>query len=323
VSDGAPRVIELAGLTVRYGKNVAIQTLDAHCPAGAVGLLGPNGAGKSSLIKAVLGLLQPSAGSVRVLGHEVPRHALEVRRRVGYMPESAVAFPGMTGFENVAYAGSIAGMPRGEARRRAHEVLEYVGCGEERYRAIEEYSQGMRQRIKLASALVHDPELLLLDEPTNGLDPSGRSEILELIRDLGHEKGIHVLLSSHVLDDVEAVCDHVLVLARGELKVAGSIAELKARYAGARVRLTIDGEAGGAARFLELAQTRGFEALLPDPLDPRECLVKLKDGVAPQALLRVALESGVRVRRFVPRGASLEEVFLETIDPTASAGGNR
>ena len=276
-----------------------------------MGLLGPNGAGKSSLIKAVLGLLKPGAGSIEVLGHEVPRHAIEVRRRVGYMPESAVAFPGMTGFENVAYAGSIAGMPRGEARRRAHEVLEYVGCGEERYRAIEEYSQGMRQRIKLASALVHDPGFLLLDEPTNGLDPSGRSEILALIKDLGHAKGINVLVSSHLLDDVEEVCDHVLVLARGELKVAGSIVELKKRFAGERVRLTIEGD---AARFVELALARGFEAILPDPLDPSECLVKLPAGADPGAALRIAIESGARVRRFVPRRASLEEVFLDTLD---------
>jgi len=308
---GASTVFETRGLTVRYGRNAAIQSLDADGPAGSVGLLGPNGAGKSSLIKTILGLLRPAAGTVSVLGRAVPRHAVEVRRRVGYMPESAVAFPGMTGFENVSYAGMIAGMPRGEARRRAHEVLEYVGCGEERYRHIEEYSQGMRQRIKLASALVHDPELLLLDEPTNGLDPGGRSEILELIRDLGHQKGIHVLLSSHLLDDVEAVCDHVLVLARGELRVAGPIAELKQRFAGERVRLTME---GSAARFLELARAQGMEALLPDPLDPSDCLVKVPAGAAPSSVLKLALQSGARVRRFVPRRASLEEVFLDTLD---------
>jgi ABC-2 type transport system ATP-binding protein len=316
---GATSVFETRGLTVRYGRNVAISALDVECPAGAVGLLGPNGAGKSSLIKTVLGLVQPAAGSVTVLGHEIPRDAIEVRRCVGYMPESAVAFPGMTGFENVAYAGAIAGMPRGEARRRAHEVLEYVGCGEERYRMIEEYSQGMRQRIKLASALVHDPGLLLLDEPTNGLDPTGRSEILELIRDLGHAKKINVLLSSHLLDDVEAVCDDVLVLAQGQLKVAGSIAELKQRFAGERVRLTFEVGSVDSARFLELAARRGFQAFLPDPLDPSDCLVRIPPGSAPQSVLALALESGARVRRFVPRRASLEEVFLETIDPAAVA----
>ncbi|MBL8841727.1 MAG: ABC transporter ATP-binding protein [Planctomycetes bacterium] len=315
-SSSAP-VFELDSLVVRYGRNVVIPGLTCAPPAGAVGLLGPNGAGKSSLIKTILGLVKPGGGRVKVLGFEVPRHALEVRRRVGYMPESAVVFPGMTGFENVAYAGAIAGMPRGEARRRAHEVLEYVGCGEERYRQVDEYSQGMRQRIKLASALVHDPELLLLDEPTNGLDPGGRTEILELVRALGHEKGMSILLSSHLLDDVEFVCDHVLLLARGELKAAGSIAELKARVAGQHVRLTLEGD---SARFLEVAREKGFEPRLPDPLDTSEWLVKLPEGAAPGAILALALANGVRVRRFVPRRASLEEVFLDTLE---QAGGPR
>ena len=311
VSDSDSPIFSARALTVRYGKNVAIPGLDLDCPAGAVGLLGPNGAGKSSLIKTVLGLVHPAAGSVEVLGLPVPKQAIEVRRRVGYMPESAVVFPGMTGFENVAYAGSIAGMPRGEARRRAHEVLEYVGCGEERYRQADEYSQGMRQRIKLASALVHDPEVLLLDEPTNGLDPTGRTEILELIRDLGHGKGMKLLLSSHLLDDVEAVCDHVVVLAKGVAKVSGKIAELKAQLAGERVRFTFQ---GSGAKFLELAHARGLEAFHPDPLDPSECMVKLTPGFEPTKVLALALESGLRVRRFVPRRASLEEVFLDTLD---------
>jgi ABC-2 type transport system ATP-binding protein len=207
-------------------------------------------------------------------------------------------------------------MPRGEARRRAHEVLEYVGCGEERYRHVDDYSQGMRQRIKLASALVHDPELLLLDEPTNGLDPNGRSEILALVRDLGHAKGMRILLSSHVLEDVEAVCDSVLVLSRGELKASGSIAELKARRAQERVRLTLE---GGAERFVAAARSRGFDALQPDPLDPDECIVRLATGADARALLEIALGAGLRVRRFVPRRASLEEVFLDTLEPPAEA----
>ncbi len=310
-------MFELDGLVVRYGKNTVIPGLTVTLPAGAVGLLGPNGAGKSTLIKTILGLVKPGGGRVKVLGFEVPRHALEVRRRVGYMPESAVVFPGMTGIENVAYAGAIAGMPSGEARRRAHEVLEYVGCGEERYRQVDEYSQGMRQRIKLASALVHDPELLLLDEPTNGLDPNGRAEILELVRALGHEKKISILLSSHLLDDVEYVCDHVLLMARGELKASGKIVELKERMTGQHVRLTLEGD---CARFLAVAREHGFEPRLPDPLDTSECLVKLPADAAPGAVLKLALANGVRVRRFVPRRASLEEVFLDTLE---QAGGPR
>ncbi|MSR46182.1 MAG: ABC transporter ATP-binding protein [Planctomycetes bacterium] len=317
-TDAPPTALfELEGLVVRYGRNTVIPGLTVRVEPGAVGLLGPNGAGKSSLIKTILGLIKPGGGSVKVLGLDIPCDALEVRRRVGYMPESAVVFPGMTGIENVAYAGAIAGMPRGEARRRAHEVLEYVGCGEERYRSIDEYSQGMRQRIKLASALVHDPELLLLDEPTNGLDPGGRTEILELVRDLGHQKGMSILLSSHLLDDVESVCDHVLLLARGELKADGSIKELEARVAGEHVRMTLEGD---AARFLAQARERGFEPHLPDPLDPSECLVKLPAGATPGAILKLAIECGVRVRRFVPQRPSLETVFLDTLE---QAGGPR
>jgi ABC-2 type transport system ATP-binding protein len=311
LSDTAAPVFELDGLVIRYDRFTAIDGLDATIAPGPVGLLGPNGAGKSSLIKAALGLVKPAAGSIRVLGFEVPRQALEVRRRVGYMPENAVVFPGMTGFENVAYAGLIAGMPRGEARRRAHEVLEYVGAGEERYRDVDEYSQGMRQRIKLASALVHDPSLLMLDEPTNGLDPAGRAEILALIRDLGHVKGINVLFSSHVLDDVEAVCDSILLLVRGRLRAAGTIAQLKERFAGDRVRLTLD---GGAREFVEAARGRGIDAIQPDPLDADECLVRLEPGTDARLLLSIALERRLRVRRFVPRRTSLEEVFLDSLE---------
>ena len=314
VRGGASALFELDALVVRYGRNTVIPGMTVQVAPGAVGLLGPNGAGKSSLIKTILGLVRPAGGRIRVLGREVPREALEVRGRVGYMPESAVVFPGMTGIENVAYAGAIAGMPGGEARRRAHEVLEYVGCGEERYRPVDEYSQGMRQRIKLASALVHDPELLLLDEPTNGLDPGGRAEILELVRDLGHAKGMSILLSSHLLDDVEFVCDQVLLMARGELRAAGSIRELEAKVAGEHVRLTLEGD---AARFLAAAAERGFAPHLPDPLDATECLVKLPAGAPPGAILRLAIECAVRVRRFVPSRPSLEQVFLETLDDSS------
>ena len=323
MGEAAGPVFELSGLVVRYGSFTAIAGLDATVPPGAVGLLGPNGAGKSSLIKAALGLLAPADGSIKVLGLEVPRQAIELRRRVEYIPESAVVFPSMTSFENIAYAGLLSGMPRGEARRRAHEVLEYVGCGEERYRSVDEYSQGMRQRIKLASALVHDPALLLLDEPTNGLDPDGRSEILALVRDLGHAKGMNVLLSSHVLDDVESVCDSILLLAKGQLRAAGTIDELKERFsrlAGDRVRFTLD---GGADVLVAAAQEKGFTAEQPDPLDPTECVVHVTPGADARVVLALALERGLRVRRFVPRRTSLEDVFLDTLETSDAGGGVR
>jgi ABC-2 type transport system ATP-binding protein len=210
-------IIELSTLSVRYGARTALDGLDATIMGGAVGLLGPNGAGKSTLIKTLLGCCPPAAGRAKVLGEDVATHAFRLRRRVGYMPERDAAFPGLTGFQAVFYAGRLCGMPEADARRRAHEVLLFAGLEEARYREVSTYSTGMRQRVKLAQSLVHDPDLLFLDEPTNGLDPKGRREMLELIRELAHRKGIHVVLSSHLLRDVEEVCHSVVVLQGGKL----------------------------------------------------------------------------------------------------------
>ena len=207
-------VVELESVNVRYAKNWALRDVTASFPAGAVGLLGPNGAGKSTLIKSVLGLVPPDRGQMRVLGLDVRHSPLQIRSRIGYMPESDAHFPQMNAVSFVAYCGELSGLPRADAMQRAHEVLYYVGLGEARYRTIDQYSTGMKQRIKLAQALVHDPDLLFLDEPTNGMDPKGRDEMLELIRDIAHNKGLNLILSSHLLPDVEFACDHVVVWTR-------------------------------------------------------------------------------------------------------------
>src|SRR6187455_2506915 len=185
-------VVQADQLSVRYGKNVALNDVTAVFPAGAVGLLGPNGAGKSTLLKSLLGFLVPEKGSMKVLGLDVATSALEIRERIGYMPESDAHIPGMNAVSFVGYCGQLSGLPAVDAMQRAHEVLYYVGLGEARYRNLETYSTGMKQRIKLAQALVHDPELLLLDEPTNGLDPEGRDEMLMLVERTGREFGIAV-----------------------------------------------------------------------------------------------------------------------------------
>src|SRR6202521_1410264 len=208
-------VVTLEGVTVAYGRNRALRDVTASFAAGAVGLLGPNGAGKSTMIKALLGFLVPERGRMRVLGLDVAESGVEIRGRVGYMPESDAHIPGMNAVTFVAYCGELAGLPRADAMQRAHEVLFYVGLGEARYRNVETYSTGMKQRLKLAQALVHDPDLLFLDEPTNGMDPKGREEMLALVRDLARHKGINVILSSHLLPDVENTCDHVIVLDKG------------------------------------------------------------------------------------------------------------
>src|SRR6267143_1025214 len=226
MAEGAS-VVTLEGVTVAYGRNHALRDVTSSFSAGAVGLLGPNGAGKSTMIKTLLGFIVPERGRMQVLGLDVAKSPLEIRARVGYMPESDSHIPGMNAVSFVAYCGELSGLVAADAMQRAHEVLYYVGLGEARYRTVETYSTGMKQRIKLAQALVHDPDLLLLDEPTNGMDPTGREEMLALVRDLAHNKNISLILSSHVMPDVESVCDTVVVMNRGRVVMRGPIAALK------------------------------------------------------------------------------------------------
>src|SRR5947208_390180 len=226
MSDPIPTVT-LDAVTVTYGRNAALRDVTASFAPGAVGLLGPNGAGKSTMLKALLGFVVPDRGRMRVLGFDVAQLPLDIRAHVGYMPESDAHIPGMNAVSFVAYCGELAGLPRVDAMQRAHEVLFYVGLGEARYRNVETYSTGMKQRIKLAQALVHDPDLLFLDEPTNGMDPRGRDEMLELVRDLAHNKGVNLILSSHLLPDVEFACSHVVVMDKGRVVADGPLEELK------------------------------------------------------------------------------------------------
>src|SRR6187401_638042 len=220
-------VVQLEQVSVTYGRQAALRGVSLSFPPGAVGLLGRNGAGKSTLLKALLGFVHPGQGTMQVLGMDVKRSAQQIRARLGYMPENDAHIPGMNAVTFVAYCGALSGLPHSDAMQRAHEVLYYVGLGEARYRNVETYSTGMKQRIKLAQALVHDPDLLFLDEPTNGMDPKGREEMLDLIRDLSHNKGVSLILSSHLLPDVEYTCDHVVVLDRGAIAASGPIDDLK------------------------------------------------------------------------------------------------
>src|SRR5438094_1327130 len=237
-------VVALDAVTVPYGGHQALRAVTASFGTGAVGLLGPNGAGKSTMIKTLLGFVVPDRGQMRVLGLDVASAPLDIRARVGYMPESDAHIPGMNAVSFVAYCGELAGLPRVDAMQRAHEVLFYVGLGEARYRNVETYSTGMKQRIKLAQALVHDPDLLFLDEPTNGMDPKGRDEMLELVRDLGHNKGVSLILSSHLLPDVEYTCDDVVVTDKGQVAAQGPINELKGP-AGRVFELRVKGDLRG------------------------------------------------------------------------------
>src|SRR3954467_7089038 len=248
-------VVSLEGVTVEYGSQRALQDVSTSFPAGAVGLLGPNGAGKSTMIKSLLALVVPTHGRMRVLGLDVAASPLAIRARVGYMPEMDAHIPGMNAVTFVGYCGELAGLSRVDAVQRAHEVLFYVGLGEARYRNVETYSTGMKQRIKLAQALVHDPDLLFLDEPTNGMDPKGRDEMLELVRDLAHNKGVNLILCSHLLPDVEYTCDHVVVMDKGTIATYGPIAALKGTT-GRVYEICVKGD---QTQFIEVLKAAGYE----------------------------------------------------------------
>src|SRR3989475_8683617 len=223
--DEAP-LVEFKDLVVSYGAVPALSGVSGAFPPGPTGLLGPNGAGKTTLLKTLLGFLEPDSGMINAFGLDPTMRPLDVRRRIGYMPEVDCHLPGMTAAAFVAFAGDLSGLPRDEAISRAHEVFYYVGLGEARYRTVETYSTGMKQRVKLAQALVHDPDLLLLDEPTNGLDPAGRDEMLALIRDISERRQMSLIVCSHLLRDVEHVCESVIVFNQGRVAASGRIADL-------------------------------------------------------------------------------------------------
>src|SRR5687767_5405100 len=308
MADTTPAVI-LDRVTVTYGTNRALRDVSAVFPRGAVGLLGPNGAGKSTMLKALLGFIAPTSGRMEVLGMKVGENPLEVRAKLGYMPETDGHIPGMNAVTFVAYCGQLAGLPQADAMQRAHETLFYVGLGEARYRNLETYSTGMKQRIKLAQALVHDPDLVFLDEPTNGMDPKGRDEMLELIRDIAHNKGINLILSSHLLPDVEYTCDHVVVLDKGSVATFGPIDELKGptgRVYEVRVK-------GDLERFVEVLRAAGLDCHATDE-DVMRVFVPGEQGG--RLLFELASREGVQVRHLRPSVPTLEDVFARAVGET-------
>lgn len=229
----ASTVIETSALCKVYGQQRALDAVNLKVERGAIGLLGPNGAGKSTLMKCLLQLHPITSGSAKLLGREVGAEGREIRKRVGYTPEQDCHIPGMVGCEYVTYCAQLCGLPFQAARQRAHEMLDFVGMGQERYRKIDTYSTGMKQRLKLAQAIVHDPEIVFLDEPTNGLDPKGQAQILELVQSLWRTYGITVVVSSHLLQDVDRICEQIIIIARGRVLVHDTLANLKERRRGA------------------------------------------------------------------------------------------
>jgi ABC-2 type transport system ATP-binding protein len=306
-------LIECDNLHAGYGRKTVLHDVTLRFDGGAAGLLGPNGAGKSTLLKTLLGFLPPISGKARVFGLPVPARAQGVRARIGYMPETESFIPGVNAVAFVAAMGELSGLPRPAAMERAHEVLQYVGLGESRYRNVETYSTGMKQRAKLAQAIVHDPALVLLDEPTNGMDPAGRVEMLELVDDLARHKQISVILCSHLLKDVESVANEIIVLGNGRVlykKMAERIGGGGETVYSVRVR-------GDRAAFVRALQQEGWP--LADDEAGARTLVTLPHGTEPAVIHRAAAAAGCVVQRLEPRVERLEDLFTEAIGELGNA----
>jgi ABC-2 type transport system ATP-binding protein len=293
--------VETRQLTKRYGRQIlALDSLSLEIGEGVTGLVGANGAGKSTLIKILLGLLDATAGSARLLGYDVAREGPQLRQYVGYMPEHDCLPPDVSATEFVIHMARINGLPPAAARERTAETLRHVGLFEERYRAIGTYSTGMKQRVKLAQALVHDPRLLMLDEPTNGLDPAGRDEMLDLISRIGRDFGISMLMSSHLLGEIERVCDNLVVIDSGRLLRSDRVATFTASKQ--VLTLEVDERQDELCRRL---QTKGLDV----SRDGAVLLIRL-DGVEPYDLIRdEVVEMGVGLLRLEQGRHHLEDLF--------------
>lgn len=307
-------LVDIHNVSRSYGHVRALDDVSFTLESGIVGLVGNNGAGKSTLLKVLLGLLAPDSGGGTILGYDIRNATSALRGKVGYMPEAAATVPVLKGVEFVTLAGDLYGMPHRDARRRAHEVLNYVGLGELRYRRLEEYSTGNVQRLKLAAALIHDPQLLLLDEPTNGLDPEGRESMLELIEDLIAETGKSVILCTHLLPDVERLCEQIVVLHRGTVIRAGTMTALRLGVAN-RYELMWQG-AGDA--FLDSLRQAGAQIAVN--AQPSRAVVQVPAEWSTARFFTLAREHAVVITQLKPDEEDLERLFFRvTSDASAEA----
>ena len=308
-------VVELDGLDVSLGGRPVLRSLRASLTGRCIGLLGPNGAGKTTLLHTLLGFFPPSGGTARVFGRDIRTEAAAIRAQMGYMPEVDSFVAGMSGVRFVRLMAELSGLPPAAALERAHEALFYVGLGEARYRRVDSYSLGMKQLVKLAQALAHGPRLLFLDEPTNGLDPPARRRMLELIRTIRDGGEARVILSSHLLRDVEECCEEVLVLKAGRVAVYANLEE--ERRANRRLlELEVRTASGAAAApaFAEMAAALGCDCAL----GTRQRLkLVLPDGVEVRDMFRLAAGAGLQIRRLDYKRDSLEDIFLKAMEGDA------
>ena len=304
-------LVETKDLTKTFGEVRAVDGLNVAIPEGAIGLVGPNGAGKTTFLRLLLGLLRPTSGRARVIGHDIS-DGIPVREKIGYMPEHDCLIPEMTGVGLVSYMGRVSGLDKNTAMSRAHDVLQFVGVEEERYRKIAEYSTGMKQKVKLAQAMVHDPALYVFDEPTTGLDPRGRSEMLDLLGTIAKTSGRNVILSSHLLPDVESICKHIVILDGGHQIAAG---ELQALLSGAGDRLRVDVR-GDRAAFGQRLREAGHEV----EVGTTGLRIRRRAGIEAD-VFRTARAIGAEVRYMGSEIRSLEELFLELVARNTRGGG--
>ena len=300
--DGVTPVITARNLRKMYGPRLALDDVNLDIPPGAVGILGPNGAGKSTLFKCLLGLITTTSGEGTVLGYDIRTEGDKIRSRIGYMPEYDALDPGLSAIDQVRYAGELVGMNPAHATRRAHEVLQYVGLRDQRYRKIETYSTGMKQAAKLACALVHDPDVLICDEPTNGLDQRAREFMLQTLRRTVSEGNRSVLMSSHVMDDVQEVCDRIVMIHKGRIVVQRRIKDL-ARQIEREIEISVW---GGASRMQKELESRGFEVRRLG----RVLRVDRANDSTTREILKAAVAADVQVRQMQEYEPDLEDIFL-------------
>jgi ABC-2 type transport system ATP-binding protein len=306
-------VIELDQLEVNLGGRPILKKLNGSLSGRAIGLLGPNGAGKSTLLNTLLGFHKAATGSARVFGLDIQKNARELRRLIGYMPESDSFVAGMSAVRFVRMMAELSGLPADEALERAHEAFYYVGLGEARYRNLGTYSLGMKQLAKLAQAIAHGPKLILLDEPTNGLDPAARQRMIKLIREIRDTRDIHLIISSHLLRDVEECCEEVLILKDGKIAATCNL------EAERRANLNfIEMEVYGEGNFAEVIEPLGCEYA---SLGHGRFKMVLSGGIEIRDLYRLASERRLQIRRLNHRHDSLEDIFLKAMEPVAAVRG--
>jgi len=304
-------VIELDNLVVKLGDRIILKKLNGALSGRAIGLLGPNGAGKSTLLNTLLGFHKPFAGTARIFGHDIRSHARHVRSQIGYMPENDSFIADMPGIRFVRMMAELSGLPPAEALERAHEAFFFTGLGEVRYRNIGTYSLGMKQMAKLAQAIAHGPKLLFLDEPTNGLDPPARQRMLQLIKEIRDRGDLHIILSSHLLRDVEDCCDEVLILKEGNIAASCNLAE----------------ERRANRNFLEI-ETRGADEAFAASIETLGCKaawsgngrIKLimPEGMEVRRIYQLAADQAVQIRRLNRKRDSLEDIFLKAMEEPAN-----